>query len=114
MIEHGEQTFLAIDDVLGTGKSFARKQRAFGAHAPRPRIDRVFHVGQFAGRDRARAKCSRRADADRRHHLVRREIQYATRRDRRRERAQAWRDASRIRAHPAARFRKDAFRFRRR
>ena len=88
VMEHGEQTFLAIDDVFRTGKSTARKKRALRAHASRPRIDRVFHVGQFAGRDRARTKCSRRADAHRRHHLIRREIQHATRRDRRSERAQ--------------------------
>ena len=87
-LKHGEQTFLAIDDVFGTGKSTARKKRALGAHAPGPRIDRVFHVGQLAGRDRARTKCSRRADAHRRYHLIGREIQHATRRDRRRERAQ--------------------------
>ena len=87
-MEYSEQSFLAVDDVLGPGESFARKERAFGAHAPRPRIDRVLHVGQFARGDRARTKCSRRTDPNRRHHLVRREIEHAAGRDRRSERAQ--------------------------
>ena len=114
MFEHGKQTFLAIDDVLGTGKSVASQKRALGAHAPRPRIDRVLHVGQLACRHRARTKCSRRADADSGHHLVRREIQHATRRDRRRERAQGGvMPAVFAHARPA-RLRKDAFQFRRR
>ena len=88
MMEHGKESFLAIDDVLGTGKSVAREKRALRAHASRPRIDRVLHVGQLARRDRAGTKCARRADADGRNHLLRREIQHATGRDRRRERAQ--------------------------
>ncbi len=88
MLEDGEETFLAVDDVLGTGKSAASQQRALGAHASCPRIDRVLHVGQFAGRHRARTKRARRADAHGGDHLRRREIQHPTRRDRRRERAQ--------------------------
>ena len=88
MTEDGEQTFLAVDDVLRPGESFAREQRALGAHASGPGIDGVFHVGELAGRDRARAERARRADADRRHHLLQCEIQYAARRDRRGERAQ--------------------------
>jgi hypothetical protein len=56
-------------------------KRALGAHATRPRIDRVLHVGQLARRHRARTKCSRRADADRRHHLIAREIEHAPGRD---------------------------------
>ena len=74
MMKHREQTFLAIDDVLGTGKTLASKQRTLRAHSPRPRIDRVLHIGQFAGCDRAGTKCSRRADADGGDHLFRREI----------------------------------------
>jgi len=54
-------------------------------------------------------KCAAlRADADA-DTLLRRKIQHATGRDRRRERASKWRDASRIRAHPAGRFRKEHF-----
>ena len=87
MMKDGEQTFLAVDNVLGTGKSFASEKRALGAHAPRPWINRVLHVGQLARRDRARTKSSRRADADGGHHLLRCEIQNSTRRDRRCERA---------------------------
>jgi hypothetical protein len=86
--KHGEQTFLAIDNVLRPGKSFARKQRALGAHTSSPRIDSVFHVGQLASSNRARTKCSRRANANRRHHFFRREIQGAPRSNRRRECAQ--------------------------
>ena len=69
-----EQTFLAVDNVLGAGKSFAREQRALGTHATRPGIDRVLHVGQLARRYRAGTKCARRADPDCRNHLRRREI----------------------------------------
>src|SRR5437762_12043687 len=47
MMKHREQTFLAINDVLGTGKSLSCKERALGAHATRPRIDCVLHVPQF-------------------------------------------------------------------
>src|SRR5947209_13725114 len=67
--EHGEQTFFPIDHVFRTGESFAREQRAFGAHATSPRIDRVLHVRQFARSHRARRKTSRRTDADGRHYL---------------------------------------------
>src|SRR6266704_3354889 len=88
MTEHREQTFLPIDDVLGTGKSFARKQRALGTHASSPRIDRVLHVCQLAGCYRTWTKCSRRTDADGGHHLLWREIQDASRSDWRSERAQ--------------------------
>ncbi len=88
MIEHGEETFLAVDDVFRSGKSVAREQRAFRAHSSGPRIDRVLHVRQLSGRYRARTKCARRANADRRNHLIDSEIQNATCRDRRRERAQ--------------------------
>src|SRR5438876_10407919 len=88
MMEYSEQSFLSVDDVLGTGKSVARQKRALSAHASSPRIDGVLHVGQFARRDRARTKCARCADADRGNDLCRRQIQHSTRRDRRRERAQ--------------------------
>src|SRR5436309_12579562 len=87
MTEHREQTFLPIDDVFGTGKSFARKQRALGSHASSPRIDRVLHVCQLAGCYRTWTKCSRRTDADRGHHLFWREIERAARRHGRSERA---------------------------
>src|SRR5262249_36850440 len=86
--EHGEQTFLAIDDVLRPGKSFTRKQRALGAHAPRPRIDSVFHVGQLPCCNSAWTKRARRADANRRDHLLWSEVQNAARRHRRGKRAQ--------------------------
>src|SRR5206468_3376148 len=76
--EHGEQTFLAIDNVLGAGESFSRKKRAFGTHSSGPRINRVLHVGQLACGDGAWAKCSRRADTNSRHHLFRRKIEHAT------------------------------------
>src|SRR5439155_12683065 len=82
MTEHGKQTFLAIDDMFRPGKSIARQKCALGAHTTCPRIDCVFHVGQLAGGDRTRAKCSRGADADSRYRLFRGEIQYATRRNR--------------------------------
>src|SRR6266480_1132409 len=86
--EHRKQTFFPIDHVFRSGESFAREQRALGAHAAGPRIDRVLHVGQLARRDRARTKRPRGADPDRRHHLIGREIEHASRRYRRRERAQ--------------------------
>ena len=63
--EHREQTFFPIDHVFRSGESFAREQRALGAHAAGPRIDRVLHVGQLARCDRARTKRPRGADADR-------------------------------------------------
>ena len=88
MLEDGKESFLSIDDVLGTGESFPCEQRALGAHAPRPRINRILHVGQLACRDRSRTKRARCADAHGRDHLRRREIQDAPRRDWRRERAQ--------------------------
>ena len=89
MFEHGKEPFLAVDDMFGPGKSAASKQRALGSHASRPRIDRVLHVSQLARGNRARTKCARRADAHGRYHLLPRKIQHATRRDRRRERAQS-------------------------
>ena len=88
MTEHGEQTFFAIDDVLGSRETFTGKQCALRAHASGPRINRVLHVGQFARGHCARTKCARRADADGRHHLFWREIQHATSCDRRCERAE--------------------------
>ncbi len=88
MAEHSEQTFLAINHVLGSGESFAREQRALGTHAAGPRIDCVLHVGQLARRYRPRTKRSCGADADCRHHLIAREIYHAPRRYGRRKRAQ--------------------------
>ena len=73
-MEHGKESLLAIDDVFGSGKSAARQKRAFRAHAAGPRINGVFHVGQFSRRHRARTKCARCADSDRRDHLIDSEI----------------------------------------
>src|ERR1700686_3202047 len=88
MMEDREKPFLAVDDVLGSGKSAASKQRALGAHSPCPWINRVLHVGQLAGRHSARTKCARRTDADGGHHLIGSEIQKSARCDRSREGAQ--------------------------
>ena len=88
MFEHGEQTFLAVDNVLRPGESAASQECALGAHASGPRVDRVLHVGQLPSRHCARTKCSRRADADGRHHLIRCEIQHSSRCDWCCERAQ--------------------------
>src|SRR5207247_7975510 len=86
--EHGEQTFFTIDDMFRPRKSLACKKHALSAHASRPWIDCVLHVGQLACRDGAGTKRSRRADANGRNHLLRREIEHTTRCDRRGERAQ--------------------------
>src|SRR5436853_7300019 len=87
-MENSKEPFLAVDDVFRSGKSVARKKRTLRAHPSRPRIDRVLHVGQFAGRHRARTKCPRCADANGRNHLISREIKHATRCKWRCERAQ--------------------------
>src|SRR5207302_8561137 len=88
MLEHGKESFLAIDDMLGPGESVAGQECAFCPHPSRPWINRVLHVGQLARCHRARAKCSRRTDTDGGHHLLWREIQHPARRDWRRESAQ--------------------------
>src|SRR5205807_1980126 len=76
MFEHGKETFLAIDDVLGSGESVASEKRALRPHASCPRIHRILHVGQLARCHRSWTKCSRRADADSGDHLLCRQIQH--------------------------------------
>src|SRR6516165_11687241 len=88
MVEYSEQSFLAVNDVLWSGKSGAGEQRAFCAHATGPRIDRVLHVGELSGSHCSRTKRARRANADGRDHLIASEIQDAAGCDRRCERAQ--------------------------
>src|SRR5438094_452148 len=88
MFEHSKKTFLAINDVLGTGESIAGQECTLSTHSSCPRINCVLHVGQLACRHRPWTKCARRADADSGDHLVWRQIQHPAGGNWRRECAQ--------------------------
>ena len=88
MIEDSEETFFAIDNVLWSGVSVSSEQRTLCAHATRPRINGVLHVGQFSSSHRTRTESSRCTDAHRCDHLRWIEIEHTTRGDRRCKRAE--------------------------